>query len=266
MDTRLFQSTTSHDIANEELGRDGHYTIDFSALSSDVKDHIAGVSIEAVSFVNVLPNIRRGRNVLTWTVNGVGPTYSLVVPEDFYSLQRLTSYLNSSPLGSLAVFTVLANYGNDGGDRLQVEYTAGVSPGFLKFSNTDVFGEGCIEYCLGWGRTTLLFTSAPEIYQTRLSGPLAVSISSRALCASRTSVIANGRKANALVTIPITVPYGAIQTYYFDGTTRPTVLYGRSGNPLTNIDVDLHYYDTGEHVDLKGNEVAVSFRAYMSNR
>jgi hypothetical protein len=236
-----------------------------------------GVSVESVGFANVLPNVRatdlenKRSDPFKFVFNGT--PYEFTIPGNtFYNIFKFAEAFDAglnAPFEPFAPFLVTVQQtGDDGGLRLYIElnddidgpnyvitFLAGGNLAYAAGVTEDITIEGVFSISL-----------PPFDLRTNLNGEPAIMLHTRELLGSRNSVEGKGRPTSAVSTIPITVPYGSLQSYHYGGDNGPIIHYGSQTIPgINNIDISFRYAD-GSVVDLQGTRTFVTFRLWMLSK
>lgn len=262
--TRLLQ------ISSEDAKRGGgayrsssDFVVPFGNHSPEFA-RIKGISVESCTFLNTIENVREGRSSLTVQRNGVITTFSIA--PGFYNIDNLASELQLAfdtlipgvAPGDILV-TVAEEAGEDGGDRLSLQYTAVFPVQFIIRGDAD-----SLAYYMGLDED-LVWDTAPIQYllRTRLSGESAIQLWTKTLTNDQSSVNTFGRAIPSISSIPLMKGYGLNETFYSYGEDRPTTVYRAiNGVPLDTVDFSLRYTD-GEVVDLHGAVLYLGIRLWL---
>lgn len=282
METRLINlNSRNADLGGAQQANRNNFELNLGNNTTDLSSRIVGFSVESVSFVNLLPNVRPG---WTFTVREqlfeVTDEIKLTIPGDvFYNIESLASALQTAwneyqvvvygPLPPVLTITVAVGAGPNGGDLLQFEQQDAYNPPGLV---TTILGDGPLAYAMGIPVDGLLILRGepgpyePNLVRTNLNGEHAVVLQTRQITGARTSLDGNGRSTAAIITVPITVPYGAVQTLHVGGTERPTTVYGpQTQFDLNRVDMALHYLDGGLAF-LDNTDMSVSLRVWLRSK
>jgi hypothetical protein len=165
--------------------------------------------------------------------------------------------------------TVGVGVGLDGGDRIHLQTVA--------MFHTLLYMKGdphsTLMHILGIRVAELEVNSSQNnpnneivVLRPNLQGEYTVQLYSTALSGSRTSLDGNGATTRCITTIPLTVPYGAIQYTAGCHVEVPSITYGPQDNhSLHAVDVSLRYMD-GTPIDLQGTKLFVTIRIWTPNR
>ena len=225
---------------------------------------IRGISVESCSFLNLIDNVREGRTALTVQRNGVETTFNIA--PGFYDIESLAleiqgafdSLIPAVAPGDFAI-TVVEGAGEEGGDRLSIQYLAALPVQFIIYAEAN-----SLSYYMGL-ESNIEWSTIPLEYllQTKLSGETDVQLWTKSLINDQSSVNSFGRAIPSVSTIPLQNGYGLNESFYVYGEERPTIRYRAiNGVPLDTIDFSLRYSDGGV-VDLKGATLHVSIRLWL---
>jgi hypothetical protein len=270
METRILTITTDQRTPLGALGSFNNFDVQLQGASSDLKSSIIGVNVESVAFMNLLPNVRsiNGRNVFSMKRNGQNNL--IEIPGDkFYTLNTLAAELQTSIDSQLfggpgqVLVSVTTDPSGDGGDRLTFEVLVQV---ILEIFTAD----DNLTYTMGVREDVVLSDGSglpypQHIFRTNLQGESAVQLVSNLLVGSRTGVNAFGAASAVLVTIPITEPYGSLQTIHIP-TTRPTLVYGpQSPHDINSMDISIRYLD-GYVAELENTKIHATMRLWLYSK
>jgi len=245
------------------------FGVDIGNVISDLSS-IVGISVESCGFTNVVPNLRStaGNNRLQGKRNGVD--FDIEIPGDtFYTIQTLADTLqfffdSDLPGGpGQFEFTVVPNIGADGGDRLSIQYV--LAPEV----DLTLFADRQLAYIMGMKEDITIAGAGPHpaiLLRTNLQGEAAIGLHSRELLGSRNSILGTGTSNACVATLPLTVPYGLVQTHKFSSDI-PFVRYGPYTSPnISNIDISFRYTDDDSVVPLDNTKTFVVFRLWLMSK
>jgi hypothetical protein len=207
-----------------------------------------GYSVEAVSFTNFLPNIRDDEPGL---IIDDGPEFDIA--EGFYNIENFAAALDT--ISPDLEFKVQVGAGADGGDLLRIEKIGGlddtvISPAY----NGVAYAAGIVD------QPVVLSLGDATVRRTNLNGPNAVLL--KESLASSTGIGSDAIPDNSTILIPITEPYGSIQTWVNDAAERPIVLFrDHSASSVYSINFKLTYMD-GAVCNLGNSKVSIAIRLY----
>jgi len=269
-DKRLIIVSPDQSHANVNGHSHSNYEVELKNAANEFQNKVRGISVDTVSFPNLIPNVREGRNSLLIRRDGVDHT--ITIPgNEFYSLNMLQVNID---LALIAEFggvelrlSVLVGGGADGKDRLEwdINDADGVNIYEIVFDHD----THTLANVLGVTESIFMGGGSPATAETMtmLYGEPAVCVTSRHLIAGKIGARGGGAGSNnVLVVIPITVPFGAMQTWRAV-THQNTVQYGRfsSNSGLTSIDLQLRYLD-GSLIPLSNGDLVVSLRTSIGAR
>lgn len=270
METRLLQINSDQRVfrAGETST---NYEVQLGNALPELEQDIVGVSVEAAAFANFVPNVREGQN--TWSVEIDDAIYLIEIPGNlYYSIDKMAEVLQQqlrlqtpNPGDGWDVI-VVEGAASDGGALLSIAYTVdtlGV-PVKIRF-----LSDSTLARILGFQETIEIEQPGPfppVLTRTQLAGEHAIMLHTREILGSRNSYNGVGASNAAMITLPITVVYGANQTKHFAGDQGPVVHYGPQTAPSINsVDVSFRYLD-GEVVDLQNAPTSVTFRLWLRSR
>jgi hypothetical protein len=236
----------------------------------EIRDRVLGCSVESVGFVNMIDNITpaTSRLLVTYYDGATTQDYVITILPGHYSYTELAEELE------LAVYDQLFGGAGDVFFTATAVPAEGGQPALIALEFTEVgsyidivYDRNTLAFPLGLGdaSTRLSTATGPVLNRPNLYGPIAVLLSTRALSGSRSSVNGNGEATPTLMSVPLSVPYGSIQTMHMGAETRPVVQYSHGAHRnLSNIDVSLRHLD-GSLVDLGTAEMYVSFRVWLKH-
>jgi hypothetical protein len=266
METRLL--TISSDNAVPGTGATAtNFTVDLGNNTSDLAANIVGVSVESVGFTNLLPNVRPGW-ALGYQRNGIRQVIE-IEGNKFYSIYKLAEKLHqgfddTSP--GLVTVSVEEDVNSDGGPLLKFQVEDVGAP-----ENISVFADGELAFVVGIQEELVLADGGPQPYlpvytRTNLNGEQAVMLHTRQVTGSRSGIDGRGRSAPVMATIPITQPYGSIQTLHLIGDNLPTTVYGPMTRfDLNGVDISLRYLD-GTPAFVDNTKMFVTFRLWLVSK
>lgn len=243
------------------------------AAPVEIREKLSGVSLESVSFLNVVPNLW-GANPNTRTLileNQLAQRLLITFPISFFSIEKIAAYIQAAidadiNFAPLLQVSVAEGAGDDGGDRLlfeniggldiTIEYDASINP-----------QPHVAPYVLGIYEETVLPAGQSLLTRTNLQGPGIVYLKSDALTASKHSVNGFARADHFIASIPYgDTEYGAMVAYSPNQNERPGVVYGLTeGFELSSIDIQLVLAD-GQVVDLGNAPIYITLRAWLRNQ
>lgn len=271
METRLITINSSHKSSVAQLTTD--FSVDLINAIPELRDRVMGASVETVGFMNLINNVRHPYNHLYFTLyTATSGNISLkaTVPEGNYNWVEYAGVLETAM--QLAIDDVLF------GPALSVTAvpaSLGAPAKIALFYDTPDPGAHIIipydrataPYIIGMDQDILLNDVAGYLsFRPNLGGPMALLLHTRAMAGSRSSVNGDGSPSEALLTIPVRVPYGQADNIHLGGDNRPLALYSSGAHRnLANIDVTLKHLD-GAVVDIGTGEMYVTFRVWLAQR
>jgi hypothetical protein len=270
METRLIQVNSEHATSHNSKQSRTNFQVALGNSAPELRSDIQGFSVESVSFTNLVPNVREGHNTFTLIRNGI--RYPIYVPGDkYYSIERFAETLQNSidfnfggPPGELEV-RVATGMNYDGGDLLSLHCTSTVPVQIV------LLAEG-LAYQMGVYEDTYLADSLSDYpyeahqFRTNLVGENALQLCTKMMVGSRTSLDGSGESTSSVVTIPLNVEYGALQTIHLGGDRIPTTVYGpQTRSDLNLVDISLRYLD-GTIAHLSNTRMHCTFRVWLRSK
>jgi hypothetical protein len=274
LETRLLTLTSDASNIPSSIESNTNFSSDLQGATPDLRGKIVGVSVESVSFDNMLNNVRDDafrQNRLEINRQNVQIPFS--IPGGFYNIDNLVRALqdefdNQSPSREVEV-TVQSGAGLDGGDRigfrvvvdgvrwriqgdtdrrdLSLATTIGMPPNVVT-----VLSDGVVPVA----QLPLL------LFRTRLQGDSALQVWSKSLVGSRTGLNGKGDAIPSLVTIPLTTSFGAIQTLHLK-SDLPTLIFGpMDQQDINSIDISLRRLD-GSLAEMNGGKMHITLRLFL---
>jgi hypothetical protein len=254
-DTRRFKFLR---IVNTEATQGTPYNFTVT-LGNDVRlDSAIEIHLVSVVIPNIANNISEaiGNSVVAINFTIAGP-FVEQIPDGFYNIAQLIATLTAeidvfiapstisitqSPLTNLLTFTIT------GPETFQIVPNS--------FAST-----------IGFFSLYPFATSATAGGIVSLYGSTIFYIHSHELGANITYLIStsgNVNDVNGMFTIPVTVPYGSVQTYV--STDQDRVVFGRIGNAARNFNITLRTNNGREYTELTPNqEVIITVKLFWSS-
>ena len=273
LDSRILTITSDASNPYSSLESNSNFVVGLQGATPELRGKIVGVSVESVTLFNLLENVRADtptQNRLQTSRNGA--QIVIDIPGGFYTINTLAATLQevfdftTGGIREVQV-TVSAGIGLDGGDRLAFKVVVG-GVRWILFGDRNA--EISLAYPIGIREDINIISDGvtpPEdlpttLFRTNLAGETAVQLWSKLLVGSRTGLNGRGESTPALVTIPITVPYGSIQTLYTH-TDKPTLIYGpMTSQDINSVDVSIRRMD-GTIPQLEGTKIVVTLRLFL---
>lgn len=271
METRLITINSSHKSSMAQVTTD--FSVDLINAIPELRDRVMGASVETVGFANFINNVRHPYNHLYFifgsTLGGAVPL-TATIPVGNYDWVEYAAALQTAmqaaiddvtygpamtvtaiPAAAAAPAKIVLHYDSpDFGSYVLINYDRGSAP-----------------YIIGMDQDIQLDDAIGELaFRPNLGGPMALLLHTRAMAGSRSSVNGDGTPSEALLTIPVRVPYGQVDNIHLAGDNRPLALYSSGAHRnLANIDVTLKHLD-GAVVDIGTGEMYVTFRVWLAQR
>jgi len=269
METRLLHLNTSHATGFTDLQSSTNFVCLLGNANPNLRTDILGFSIESVGFENLLPNVREGKNSFVFHRNGIN--WPLTIPGNvYYNINTFATALNdaiASVVPGSTTVTVAVGASPSGNDLLLftvIEPNATLIhiDGDIN-ALTYVIGNGSQQFTIADGGPT---PYAPIMLRPNLAGEQAVVIQTRDLLASRVSLDGEGKSTASILTVPITVDYGATQTLFNNGIERPTTVYGpQTSFDLNEVDISIRYLD-GSLAFLDNTNMFITLRVWLQSK
>jgi hypothetical protein len=274
LESRLLTLTTDNSNVPTNIESNTNFSSSLQGPTPDLRGKIVGVSVESVSFDNLLDNVRGDtfkQNRLE--INRQNVTLPFVIPGGFYNIDNLARALQDeidslSPDREVEI-TVESGVGLDGGDRigfrvvvdgvqwriqgdvdrreLSLATTIGIPPNVVTVLSDGVKPVADLPLLL---------------FRTRLQGDSAVQVWSKSLVGSRAGLNGKGEAIPSMVTVPITTGYGEVQTLHLI-SDRPTLVFGpMNSQDLNSLDISLRRLD-GSLAEINGGKMQITLRLFL---
>ena len=242
--------------------------------ATNVKNRVVGVSVETAGFTNFIRNVppkltRMQMTAFNSTIYPDGTVFNVEIAAGQYDIDTLILALRDAFTVAAApnpFFMGVAKFEEPGqpahlGFILNASFL-GTADGYVSIKR-----EGAsLARIIGVNRGEELIVGQYE--QTRrkpiLTGEQCVYVYSNALAAHRTSLGGHEVSDAIIATIPVTVPYGFVQTIQFQcDAQRPTIVYGpQVPSDLSNIDISFRDADRNV-IDLVQGEIFCNVRLWL---
>jgi len=197
----------------------------FFEHSADIVVNAKSVTVKHISFPNLFPNIRAGdNNVLSYSVGATNTV--LQVPHKFYTVTELCDYLTANVTGVTFAFDTDSGkikITNNSGDIFVIREQSTIASSL---------GQVVLPYGISNGADYTVE------YEPNLFSYTEVYLTSRVLSSGHNLLTDNGKRLAVIATIPITVPYGALQVYHPNIEDVDTIVYEEPNN-ITSVDINL---------------------------
>lgn len=279
LESRLMVVSTRHNRGRVP-GNQADLVIDTRNTAQNIKQSCLGFSVEAVTFNNLIFNIppklaKATVNVFNSTIAGL-ENFSFEFAIEPYQYDALSfarvlqdKFNNGEP------------YNGEYGTLLSVECfrTSPDTPIVLRYTLDATFGPPEAYFTIEWDRKSLAYpigvdrddelrvsVGVPAYVFPNLTGEQTLYLHSEALTAGRNSIGGHSIPDSVIATIPITVPFGAVQAMTHSDKNKPMIVWDRqTPQNLESIDLSLRDGDR-EVVTLKGSgELSVSIRLFLKN-
>lgn len=241
-----------------ELNTSTHFEISLNNAGK-TRDHIVGISVESVGFVNIIGNVHDYCTVLY--IEQAGLSYEVQIPAGQYNYVELADIVTegiNSVLMLGGAFQVVPIAPADGQPAMiQLVYDEAGDP------ITILALRESMSHVLGFTENINLgFGLVNPAFRPNLYGDMAVLLSTRTL-ASGHSIDGRGDPSSTVMTIPIKAQYGTVNHVHVGGEERPLVMFSTHGRSINNIDVQLLHLDGKTTVDIGTSEMFVTFRLWL---
>lgn len=262
-----------------------NFSVSFGNESQEFANRVMGIGVESVIFPNFLSTFQGNESKLAFTVTNsashdgdyvidIGSTVvgGLLTTNLAQFVAALQLAWRNTVYAGAAEVTITATGPSSAGYTIRLEFTgdAGTTTvPYVRDSLLYIIGvPDNINHTIEWD------VAGPHDYRTNLNGMNQIYLHSERLTAGRLGLDARNPQQShsitwsCLVPIPITTPYGFLQS--LDNTQqsmfRPTITYGpHTSLDLSNIDISLR--DSEQNViDIGTGEVTVILRVWRYNR
>jgi len=274
MDARLMVISTRHNRGVARAGTQGEIKIDLQNAVTNIKDHAIGLSIESVSFDNIVWNVQAKSTLFKFDLAGVpgvadGPYEIQIEPHQYDGISfaaELQTKFNLHPAFAGFGFDIFTAHIADKenphiANRLELQW---LTDGGM----TVQWVPGSLTFHMGLprGYEFTLVQGVSEYLYPNLAGEPMYYIHSTALTAGRHSVAGHAIPDSVICSVPMTAPFGGIQTTQYDHN-RPMILWdSQSPQNLESIDISLRDADR-DPVNLLGSgELYITIRLWMRSR
>jgi len=273
-----------------------NFAVNVGDVDREMMDNVVGVSVQSISFPNLIDNVRANYNTRVVLQAGVqvgneltaiSNTTALDIPSGYYTIKELMIALNealtNAPLWSgefryqQATAPFPASHSRvilrmDAVPDVNWMITVVINPG-----ENQVFQSALLPTTLGmrlnWSLANvaqntldpanplgagdeLVFVDPPL-----LNANSTVFLHSRQLIQAQRTIDGDGFLISSLEPVLLTSCYGEVQTQYCNQVERPTISY-RSRTSIEEIKITLRH-DNGQVVDLHGGDLLVTFRIWL---
>ena len=248
LDQRLLVMGSRHDVV---LGSPAAIVCNLDNSGTGIKSKVVGVSIESAGFTHFIRNVPPKLTSLTFIAYNSdlyadGTEVQVFIDPAQYDIVSFAAALQAgfdAYAPGVITITVVAPPGKPQTISYQL------TPGFAASGNgyiTIQRGKN-LARVMGVSRALGTFfveqTAAKGLFPL-LYGEQCVYIYSKALTASRSSLAGHQVSDSVIGTIPVTVPFGFVQTVRMADAERPTVVYGvQTAAQLENIDMEFRDAD-----------------------
>ncbi len=246
---KFFRISTTERTNGEPYNFNVNFGNDFK-LDSSIEIHLVSATIPNIAN-NVSIALANNTFSMNFTVAGL---VTFQVDEGFYNITDLLTTLTAS-INSLIGPSTMAVTQDPLSSKIRFEITAGPDTfDYLSYASgnlmANVLGGLVDSFPL---QTNYILETIPSLY-----GSTIFFIHSQELAPELTYLQANGsdvNSVNGMFTIPVTVPYGNMQTYY--GTELDRVVFGRVGRSTRNFSLVIRTNHGRFYTELTDNQEAI---------
>jgi hypothetical protein len=268
LDQRLLVLGTRHD---QIISSPADVECNLRNAGTNIKSKIVGISIETAFFNHFMRNVPPKLTQLTFAVFNSdlfpdGTELKVEVPPAQYDIVSFAAALQTgfdAAFGGASVITIAVD--NPPGLPQSVSYQ--LEPPFA------IGGLGYITMTRSKNLARVMGVNRGEVFVVTqaaeaklmplLSGEPAVYIHSKTLTGSRSSLGGHEVSDSVIGTIPITVPYGLVQSVRMADAERPTVVYGlQTPSQIENVDLSFRDADR-DIIDMPAGEIGVTVRCWL---
>ena len=277
LESRLMVVSTRHN-RGKTPGAKADIEIDLRNVATNIKDATLGMTIETVTFHNYLYNVpdKLSRCIVQPVNSNLG-----LNPNDPWELKIEPNQYDILAFAPAIQEAFNKHYGGGTVLTMTVVETVGQEtlPLLLEFELDGSFGPPGSYFTIQWVRDSLAYPIGvereselkvtvgpdPTYTLTNLAGESVVYLHSEALTASRHSIGGHGVPDSVLCSLPINVPFGAIQTTRVD-QHKPMIVWDRqSPQNIDTIDLSIRDGDR-DVIDLIGSgEMTAVIRLWLKN-
>lgn len=237
--TSRFLRLSSHDRTS---GSTSNFEVQLGGASASQLGEITGIGVETIGFPNVFPNVKEGANTFSVTTGGAGPV-NVVIGEGFWDIDQIAAAIEFevdlvSPGFTLAVTTLG-----------QTTYLVASDPSSLLMNDTPLNAQ------LGFVYDPDLIVPVASVtapVPPSLRGETVVFVHTGLGCAGARSLDGDGQGISQLISVAVTEPYLAYQTYTANQYESPTLTLP-SPTVFDRIDIRLRDID-GQLLDIGPNQ------------
>ena len=211
-------------------GTPTNFTIQFN--DNDLQN-VSYYTVKSATFPNLFPNVdgRNDTNQFTWFSTAQGGNFTVTVPVAQYTeleLRNTLATLMTAAMAGLPGAPVITIDLVDG----KFQFTSSIDTiQLLSVASGNLMGD-----ITGITEDSVVGNQVSAAHPPALQGEQMVFIHSRQLNNSR-AVLGNGRNVSSFCEVPITVPYGAIQTYVMMEDDSNVIFSGSINQASLNIRV-----------------------------
>lgn len=249
-------------IASNERTNGDPYNF-LASFGNDIRmDHIVGLELQAITIPNIADNVSSaiGNDVFTMTF-GIAGNFTTTLAPGFYNTSQLITQLMTDInlfIGP-SVMTITQDLITN---RLRFEITAGPETFTTELPATGNLLAPTLGMTTVVGPTTIAALDALP----NLRGSTVFFIHSLELGQNDTYLLATSgdvNDVNGIFTVPVNVPYGAMQTYR--PVDQDRIIFGRLGVSARNFQVTIRTDNGRLYTELTDNQPFIMvFKVYWS--
>ena len=281
LETRLMVVSTRHNRGRYQ-GSQADIAIDLENISHTIKQETQAVTVESISFSQYMFNVSAHNNTVTIIPNGsILPELPDGVPQTFEITPNWYNGVSFAKAFQDAFNNVLL--GGLYGTVLSVELvepepnlpllhlyvlSAAFGPAAPGVGFDVPYDRDSLAFQMGSDRDRIIEIRVEENFYLypNLAGEPMLYLHSEALTNGKNSVSGRGTADSVLASIPISVPFGAVQTCKIDNS-RPMLVFDKQTNmTIESLDFSLRDGD-GRTAILEGSgEIYVTLRLWIAAR
>jgi len=268
LDQRLLVLGTRHD---QILSGPADVECNLRNAATNIKSKVVGISIETAGFNHFMRNVPPKLTKLTFTVYNSdlfpdGTELKVEIPPNQYDIVSFAAALQTgfdTAFGGAGVITITVS--NPPGLPQSISYQLNAPFAAGGFGYILITRSKNLARVMGVNRNELfvVIQATAALKMPLLSGESCVYIHSKTLTGSRSSIGGHEVSDSVIATIPITVPYGFVQSVQLADAQRPTVVYGmQTPSQIENVDLSFRDADL-DIIDMPQGEIYATVRLWL---
>jgi hypothetical protein len=268
LDQRLLVLGTRHD---QIISGPADVECNLRNAATNIKSKVVGISIETAGFNHFMRNVPPKLTKLTFTVFNSdlysdGTELKVEIPPNQYDIVSFAAALQTgfdTAFGGAGVITIAVNAPPGLPQSISYQLDAPFAAGGLGYIL--ITRSKNLARVMGVNRDELFVVTqaAAALKLPLLSGETCVYIHSKTLTGSRSSIGGHEVSDSVIATIPITVPYGLVQSVKLADAERPTVVYGmQTPSQIENVDLSFRDADL-DIIDMPQGEIYATVRLWL---